>query len=127
MLNHPTYEQWTEVFSPWSTYEGSREQGSDINFVGPSGEWMIAKIAENRLYAYISIAHKWERMKNKETGILETTMYDHEGFENYSFISLWENQTQIDVELTAIPDEYSDMFNWMWPKSLEVLKDLCEQ
>lgn len=127
MLNHPTYEQWTEVFSPGSTYEGSRTQWSQINFVDPHGEGMIAQIAENRLHEYVSIAHKWEVMKNKETWIVETKLYEGAGFENYTFTALEDGMTQVDIELTHIPDEYADMFHDMWPKSLQLLKDLCER
>ena len=127
MLNHPTYESRTEVFSPGSTYQWTREQWSDIMFWDGHGEGMLAQIAENRLHEYISIAHKWEIMKNKETGELETKLYDGGGFENYTFNSISDTETKIDVELTAIPDEYADMFNDMWPKALQVLKDLCEQ
>lgn len=35
MLDHPTYEQWTEAFSPGSTYNGSWDLGSNIRFTGP--------------------------------------------------------------------------------------------
>jgi hypothetical protein len=35
--------------------------------------------------------------------------------------------TELSIELTNIPDDYADMFNELWPKALEVLKDLCEE
>lgn len=126
MLNHPTYEQRTTVFSEWSTYQGSREKGADIKFWDTSWQGMIASIADNRLYEYISIAHKWEMMLNQQTGEMETKMYDGASFENYTFIKLSDTQTKLDVELTAIPDEYADMMNEMRPKALEWLKNLCE-
>lgn len=126
MINHPTYEIRTEVFSPGSTYEGDRTQWSEIKFWDGHGEGMLAQIAENRLYEYISIAHKWEIMKNKESGILETKLYDGAGFENYSFTSLDNGSTKLDIELTNIPNDYSEMFNEIWPKSLVILKELCE-
>lgn len=87
---------------------------------------MLAKIAANRLHDYISIAHQGEMMINKATGKLETKMYDHAGFENYIFTTLSPEETKLDVELTAIPDDYADMFNDMRPKSLAVLQQLCE-
>jgi hypothetical protein len=45
-----TYEQWTALFNPTSTYEGSWDKGSKILFVGvdEKGErgGMVSKIVE---------------------------------------------------------------------------------
>jgi hypothetical protein len=124
MLNHPTYEQWTSAFSEWSTYVWSRDQGSEIKFGDGSGsqQGMIAKIAHNRLHEYISIQHLWEIGTDGTT-----TMFAWESFENYTFTKIDDTTTQLDVELTAMPDERIDMFNEMWPKALELLKGLCTQ
>lgn len=122
MLNHPTYEQWTSAFSEWSTYTGSREQGSNITFGDGSGQGMIAKIATNRLHEYISIQHLGQINEDKTT-----TMFEWESFENYSFTATDANITKVDVEMTAMPDERVPMFNEMWPKALELLKTLCEK
>lgn len=129
MLNHPTYEIWTTPFSEWSTYIGSWDEGAEIKFVGPDGkEGMLAQIAKNDHYAYISIAHKAEMMVNKETGTLETTYYDEPSFENYRFTTVDEYATRVDIELIMdIPEEYVEMFNEMWPKALAVLKQICEE
>jgi hypothetical protein len=84
---------------------------------------MISRIASNRLYEYISIQHLGEIGKDHEI-----KMYDsRESFENYSFTKIDEDTTQLDVEMTAMPDEWVDMFNDMWPKALTLLKDLCEK
>ena len=56
-----------------------------------------------------------------------TTMYEWTSFENYTFTQIDDNTTKVDVELTAMPDERVPMFNEMWPKALDLLKDLCEQ
>ncbi len=125
MLNHPSYEIWTSAFSEGSTYTGSWDQWADIKFVDPSGQGMIAQIAESRLHEYVSIRHLWEMMNNPETGELVTRLYDHAWYENYSF-STTDTATRLDIEMTAIPDEYVDMFNSMRPKALDLLKELCE-
>lgn len=127
MLNHPTYEQWTTTFSEWSSYIGSWDQWSDIKFVDPSGQGMIAQIAQARLYEYVSIHHLWEIMQHPETKELITTMYDPaNSYENYSYEVIDEQTTKVSVEMTAMPDEWVEMFNQMWPKALEKLKSLCE-
>ena len=122
MINHPTYEQWTSAFSEWSTYVWSRDQGADIKFIDPAGQGMIAKVAVNKLHEYISIQHLWEIGTDGTT-----TMIAWESFENYTFTNIDDTTTQLDVELTAMPDERVDMFNDMRPKALELLKGLCVQ
>ncbi len=49
-----------QEFAEWSTYQWSREKWSEIRFVDPEGMGMIAEIADNRLYEYISIHHLGE-------------------------------------------------------------------
>lgn len=128
MLNHPTYEQWTTAFSEGSSYVGSWEQWTDILFVDPSGQGMIAQIAESKLHEYVSIHHLWEKMNNPETGELVTTMYEPaNSYENYNFEVIDEQTTKVNVEMTAMPDEWVEMFNQMRPKALNLLKDLCEK
>lgn len=83
---------------------------------------MIAQIADNRLYEYISIQHLGEIGKDSTI-----TMYEWTSFENYSFTSIDSNTTKIDVEMTSMPDEWVDMFTQMRPKALTLLKDLCEK
>lgn len=121
MLDHPSYEQRTTAFSAWSTYTWSREQGSEIRFVDPSGQGMIARIASNRLHEYISIQHLGEIGKDNAI-----TLYAWESFENYRFTDIDEQNTKVDVEMTSMPDERVAMFNDMRPKALQILKDLCE-
>lgn len=121
MLNHPSYEMWTKAFSEWSTYTGSREQWSEIRFHDETWQGMIAKIAESRLHEYVSIQHLWEIGKDNQT-----TMYEKTSFENYTFTDIGGDATKVDVEMTAMPDEWVDMFNVMWPKALELLKGICE-
>lgn len=120
MLNHPTYEQWTSAFSEWSTYVWSRDQRSDIKFLDPAGQGMIAKIAVNKLHEYISIQYLGEI--GKDTKI---TMYEWTSFENYTFTSIDDTTTKVDVEMTAMPDERVPMFSEMRPNALQLLKDLC--
>jgi hypothetical protein len=130
MLADTTYRQWTEPFSKGSYYQGDWNQGSRILFLGPdpegSGEGgMVARIAENRLHEYISIEH---------LGIIKNGIEDTESeeikqwtpaFENYTFASLGESTTRLDIDID-VHDDYADMFSTMWPSALERLKDLCE-
>src|SRR5690606_40274916 len=56
-----TYEQWTSLFNPTSSYEGSWNKGSKILFIGvdEQGEkgGMVSRIAENIPNRFVSIQH----------------------------------------------------------------------
>ena len=59
--NKSTYEQWTLLFNPTSTYEGSWNKGSKILFVGIDEKGkkggMVSEIAENTPNLFVSIRH----------------------------------------------------------------------
>ena len=56
-----TYEQWTAIFNPTSSYEGNWEKGSKMYFVGTDSSGkkagMISEIADNIPFKFISIRH----------------------------------------------------------------------
>lgn len=128
MLNHPTYEKRTSAFGEWWTFEWSRDKWADIKFVDPSGQGMISKIIENRLHEYISIQSLWQIMFNKKTNKLEKLIYDGESiYENYTFTTIEESITKLDIDMTGLPESYVDMFNVMRPNALVLLKNLCQK
>lgn len=123
-----TYEAWTALFNPTSSYEGSWDKGSKIYFTGiHEGKkgGMIAEIAENISNKFVSIRHY---------GVLDgddeiTSGPEVEGwagsFENYS---LEENNgiTTVSVEVDT-KEEYADYFDKTWPLALDKLKEICEK
>lgn len=127
--NKSTYEQWTALFNPTSTYEGSWNKGNKILFIGvdEKGEkgGMVSKIAENIPCQFVSIQHY---------GLLKADMEITEGpevekwangFENYTFE---ENNaiTTVIVDLDTSED-FLDYMNEAYPKALDKLKELCEK
>lgn len=46
-------------------------------------------------------------------------------FENYTFTEK-DGGTELFIEIDT-PDEYKAEFEGMWPKALQILKDLCEK
>jgi len=118
MLQPDTYSQWTAGFCEGSRYEGSWEKGSSILFVGPTGEGMKAMIAENRTPEYLSIRHLACFTKEKEDPFTEPS------FENYTFREV-EGGTELLVDMDGF-EQYEEMFQEMWPRSLRLLKALCE-
>src|SRR5690606_3778874 len=107
--NKKTYEAWTALFNPTSTYEGSWKKGC-----------MIAKIAENIPNKFTSIQHYGILENDQE--IMDGPKVESwaGGHENYTFTH--ENGiTTVKVDVDVI-DDYMDYFNETYPKALEKLK-----
>lgn len=123
-----TYEKWTALFNPTSTYEGSWEKGSKILFVGydEKGErgGMVSKILDNIPCSFVSIQH-YGLIKG-DTEITEGPEVEKwaNGFENYTFEEK-DNTTIVTVDLDTTEDFVAYM-NDTYPKALAKLKEICE-
>lgn len=126
--NKETYEAWTALFNPTSTYEGSWDKGSKMMFIGSDEQGnkggMIAKIAENMPNRFISIKHYGIIENNQE--IIDGPKVEKwaGSMENYSFSEV-DGLTTITVEVDT-NEEYSSYFDETWPKALDRLKELLE-
>ncbi len=123
-----TYEQWTAVFNPTSSYEGSWEKGSKILFIGVDehGEkgGLVSRIVENIPYQFVSIQHYGLIKADKEITDGPDVEKWANGLENYTFV---ENNgtTTVTVDLDTTED-FSDFMNQTYPKALDKLKEICE-
>ena len=127
--NKSTYEQWTAMFNPTSTYEGNWNKGSKMLFVGFDEKGnkggMVSEIADSITNKYISIHHYGLVQSNIEiTSGPEVEKWAN-GFENYTF---QENSgvTEIIVELVGLTEDLTEYMNDSWPKALNKLKEVCE-
>ena len=124
-----TYEQWTSLFNPTSTYEGSWDKGNKILFVGvdEKGEkgGMVSRIAENIPNRFVSIQHYGLLKADKEITEGPEVEKWANGFENYTFE---ENNeiTKVTVDLDTTED-FVDYMNQSYPKALDKLKEICEK
>ncbi|NIJ52732.1 SRPBCC family protein [Dyadobacter arcticus] len=124
-----TYEQWTSLFNPTSTYEGTWDKGNKILFVGvdEKGEkgGMVSKIVENIPNQFVSIHHYGLLKADKEVTEGPEVEKWANGFENYTFE---ENNgtTTVIVDLDTTED-FVDYMNQSYPKALDKLKELCEE
>jgi hypothetical protein len=135
-INHKsTYEQWTSVFNPTSTYEGSWHKGNKMLFIGvdEKGEQggMVSRIAENIPNQFVSIQHYG--VLKAGTEITEGPEVEKwaNGFENYTF---HENAAGPDGQATTTltvdldtTEDFLDFMNETYPKALDKLKELCEK
>ncbi len=130
MLADATYRDWTSAFHPGSYYKGSWEEGSKILFIGPdekdgSEGGMVSRIKENRLHEFISIEHLGIYKNGIEDTDSEEARKWSPAFENYTFTAK-DGGTELSIDMD-IEDDYKQMFEDMWVKALEKLKDLTEQ
>jgi hypothetical protein len=129
ITNKSSYEQWTALFNPTSSYDGSWNKGSKILFVGTDekGEkgGMVSEIFDNIPNQFVSIRH-YGLLK----GTLEITDGPEverwaNGFENYTFE---ENNgiTKVTVDLDTTED-FVEYMNETYPKAINKLKEICEK
>jgi hypothetical protein len=129
MLEDKTYRMWTEAFMEGSYYSGDWNKGSKILFLGPGADGktsgMVSRIKENKLHEFISIEHLGEVID----GVEDTTSDRVKGWagalENYTFKDKnGKTELLVDMDINA---EYKEMFEGMWPKALQKLKELSEK
>jgi GTPase SAR1 family protein len=129
MLEDRTYRIWTEEFTPGSYYIGSWDEGSKILFLGPANDGklggMVSRIKENKLHKFISIEHLGEVLDGVEDTTSDRVKIWAGALENYTFIDKGD-KTELVVDLD-INEEFKEMFEGMWPKALQKLKELCEE
>jgi hypothetical protein len=128
LISKTSYEQWTAVFNPTSTYEGTWEEGSSMHFVGVDEQGVkggvVSRIVQNEPNYFVSIQH-YGLIKGEET---ITSGPDVEkwanGFENYSFEEV-DDQTELKVFLDAHAD-FAEYMLSTYPIALQKLKEMCE-
>ncbi len=129
MLNRETYKQWTKPFNETSDFQGDWSEGSKILFGsyenGKLDSGMVSRVEKNIPNEYISIQH----LGMLKDGVEDTTSEEVKkwtpAFENYTFTEK-DGGTELLIDIDT-PDEYKTEFEGMWPKSLQILKDLCEK
>ena len=124
-----TYEQWTAMFNPTSTYEGNWNKGSKMLFVGFDEQGnkggMVSEIAENSANEYVSIRHYGLVQANVEITSGPQVEKWANGYENYTFQEK-NGVTDIVIELVGLTEDLKEYMNDSWPKALEKLKEICE-
>ena len=130
MLDDKSYREWTTAFSPGGHFKGDWSKGSKMLFIGPDPETgeeggMVARIAENKPYEFLSIEH----VGIVKNGVEDTTSKEAKkwapAFENYTFKEK-DGYTEVLVDMD-IENENRKMFEEMWPKGLQKLKEIVEK
>jgi len=124
MIGPESYRRWASAFAEGSCFEGSWEKGAKIKFLAPSGDGMVAEIAQNRKSEFISIRHLGYISDGVEDTTSEAVRAWAPAYENYTFIGVPEG-TKLVIELD-VPGEWEQYMNEAWPKALALLKQLSE-
>jgi len=133
MLNKDSYEKWTDVFMPGSSYVGDWTEGSKILFIAPDGtgkvSGMVSRIKENRQYEHISIESVGVVFNGEEDTSSQEAKKWAGSLENYTFNDV-DGKTELQVDLTSDMDvnpEMLEMSEKSWPKALSKIKKLAEE
>jgi len=122
--NKLTYEQWTALFNPTSTYIGNWGKGSKMQFIGTdeNGEkgGMVSRVFDNIPNRFVSIQHYG--LINGNAEITEGPEVEKwaNGFENYTFEEK-SGLTTVTVDLDTTED-FFDYMNQTYPVALNKLK-----
>lgn len=119
-----SYKCWASAFAEGSHFAGSWEQGSTIRFLSPSGDGMVAEIAESRENEFISIRHLGFIANGVEDTTSEAIKAWAPAYENYTFLALPEGTKMVVDQDVSV--EWEEYISEAWPKALVLLKELSE-
>ena len=96
-----------------------------MRFFGPDPDTgkvggMLARVKENRPHECLSLEQHADLQDSAQKPI------DPRGFENYALADK-DGGMVVPIELTNLSDDYAAMFDEMWPKSLEKLKEIAKR
>jgi uncharacterized protein YndB with AHSA1/START domain len=129
VIGEDSFKVWCSPFGEGTHFKGDWSKGSKILFLGHDEATgnemgMVASIAENTPYTFLSIEHKGYILNGVEDFESEAVTSWLPAFENYTFKEV-EGGTEFIVEVDSA-DEHYDMMEEMWPKALRKLKEISE-
>ena len=128
MLGDATYREWTATFMPGSRYEGDWSEGSRILFLAPGEDGdsgMVSRIRANRPGEFVSIEHLGVVQDGREITTGDTVEAWAGALENYTFRDA-DGGTEVLIEMDS-DEEHVEMFEGLWPKALQRLKEVAER
>jgi hypothetical protein len=124
MIDPECYRQWTSAFAVGSYFQGSWQQGEKIRFLAPSGDGMVAEIAEHKPNEFISIRHLGFISNGVEDTTSEAVRAWAPAYENYTFLAT-PTGTKLVVD-QDVTEAFEQDLVAAWPKALQLLKARCE-
>ena len=124
MLEPESYKDWTSAFAEGSHFVGAWDRGAKIRFLSPTGDGIVAEIAENREHEFISIRHLGFIAGGVEDTTSDAVRAWAPAYENYTFTAV-PGGTKVDVELD-MPAEWVEHMSEAWPTALALLAQASE-
>lgn len=120
-----TYKKWTSVFCEGSYTVSDWNEGDKIHFMSPNGEGMNSIIEKKIPNEYMAFKHIGEIKDFKEQPLDEETKKWSGAMETYRLIPNGEF-TDLVAKVDA-GEKFVDYFKDVFPKGLEVVKQLSEE
>jgi hypothetical protein len=116
MIGSESFKKWTSAFAEGSYFEGSWDKGQKIRFLAPSGDGMVAEIAENKPNEFISIRHCGLIANGIEDVDSDAVRAWAPAYENYTFKASG-SETVVTVDQDVIED-FESYLKEAWPRAL---------
>lgn len=120
-----SYRAWTSVFHPGSHARTDWNIGSKVLFVDNDGSGMVSMIADKVPNEFMSFKHLGEVKNWVEDTESERVKPWAGAHENYT-LKTENGKTLLTVDMD-IDEEYTAMFNNIFPKALDKVKELSEK
>lgn len=125
LWNDETYKKWTSVFCEGSYTISDWNEGDKIHFMSPNGEGMYSIIETKIPNEYMAFKHIGEMKNFEELPLDEETKKWSGAMETYRLIADGEF-TDLIARNDSV-EKYVDYFKDVFPKGLEVVKQLSEE
>lgn len=119
-----SYRAWTSVFGPGSHAQTDWNKGSKVLFLGEGGSGMVSMIEDKVPNEFMSFKHLGEVKDGVEDVESERVKQWAGAHENYT-LKTENGKTLLTVDMD-INDEFAEMFNDLFPKALNKVKELAE-
>jgi uncharacterized protein YndB with AHSA1/START domain len=122
-----TYPEWTSAFCEGSHMVTDLQIGSKVLFLDGNGFGMVSKVAEKQEPAYLSFEHLGEVKNGVEDTESDQVKMWAGAHENYTLTESDGNtHLVVDLESSAMPNEFKDFFVKTWPMAMDKIKELSE-
>ena len=124
LWNADTYAQWAAAFAEGSKAESDWKEGNLVEFTGPNGDGMYARIERNTVNEQMTFQHLGMIKDGKQTPFEGDCANLEGGIEDYQLKDL-EDATTLYVFMDAMESD-ENYFNSAFQKAILIIKELAE-
>lgn len=120
LWNDTNYRNCTSAFQEGAYFKGSLEKGSEVKFLGPENNGMFGIVEENVPFEKMYFLHKGEIAAGEK----QPETYGDDAIERYD-LEEKNGGTALTATMNA-PEDYIPYFADVFPKALEMVKQIAE-